>query len=59
MIDGDDMSESQVGSGDSSGVQHKRAKRAFPAPATILIGVLLLVWLVTFLIPAGEYLRDE
>lgn len=30
----------------------------FPAPLTILLGVLLLVWLAAFLIPSGAYLTD-
>ncbi len=31
----------------------------FPAPITILTAVLLVVWIATFFIPAGEYLLDE
>ena len=30
----------------------------FPAPLTILLGMLLLVWLAAFLIPSGAYLTD-
>lgn len=59
MIDGDRMSESsEVDGAGTSGVRERR-KRSFPTPATILIGVLLVVWLLTFLIPSGEYQRDE
>ncbi len=35
-----------------------RRKRGFPAPATILPAVLVLVWIAAFLIPSGEYQRD-
>ena len=35
-----------------------RGKRGFPAPATILPAVLVLVWIAAFLIPSGEYQRD-
>ena len=34
-------------------------KSAFPAPLTILLGVLVLVWLAAFLIPSGQYQLDE
>ncbi len=34
-------------------------KRAFPAPLTILLGVLVLVWVAAFLIPSGQYQLDE
>ncbi len=33
-------------------------KRAFPSPITILTCVLVLVWIATFFIPAGEYTHD-
>lgn len=36
-----------------------KRQRGFPSPATILIGVIVLVWLVTFLIPSGRYELDE
>ncbi len=38
--------------------QDDKNKRGFPSPLTILIGVLALVWIATFFIPAGEYKLD-
>ncbi len=38
--------------------QDDKNKRGFPSPLTILIGVLVLVWIATFFIPAGEYKLD-
>ena len=32
--------------------------RAFPAPVTILTGVLILVWIAAFFIPSGQYRQD-
>jgi uncharacterized ion transporter superfamily protein YfcC len=36
-----------------------RRKGGFPAPITILLGVLLAVWVAAFFIPAGEFQLDE
>lgn len=33
-------------------------RRACPSPLTVLVGVLVLVWLATFFIPAGRYEVD-
>ncbi len=35
-----------------------KKKRGFPAPITILLAVLLLVWLAAFFIPSGAYQLD-
>jgi uncharacterized ion transporter superfamily protein YfcC len=36
----------------------EKEKGGFPSPLTILTGVLVLVWIATFFIPAGQYELD-
>ncbi|MCU0789443.1 MAG: hypothetical protein MUE79_00100 [Nitratireductor sp.] len=38
--------------------QDDRKQRGFPSPLTILVSVLVLIWIATFFIPAGEYNLD-
>ncbi len=53
-----DKSNLPDGSGVPQTVPGEKRPRGFPAPVTILISVLVLVWIAAFFIPSGRYKLD-
>lgn len=44
---------------ESQTAPEEKQKRGFPGPWTILLWVILFVWVLTFILPSGNYQADE